>query len=285
MPIHRTLRRFNARRLLPLLLALPTLRAAPGSAQVKIMPLGDSITQASAGYNSYRRPLWLALQAAKYDVNFVGGLTRHEGGPAPSSDFDLDHEGRWGWTTDMMLPEVRQWALNQRPDIVLLHAGTNDCFGEKPVEQIRDNLGRLIDQLRGVNPGVKVLLAQLIPTSPPYEQINARITALNALLPALAGEKTSAQSPVVLVNHNADFSREAGVDHYDGAHPNQRGEEKMAARWYEALRAPALLGTQLPTSLAPGRQLSPAPPASEPRPDPGAVDGAGRCPAHARADL
>jgi hypothetical protein len=220
--------------------------------QVKIMPLGDSITQGSARYDSYRRPLWLKLQQAKYDVNFVGGRTQNEGGPPPNPDFDMDHQGHWGWTTQMLLAETRQWALTHQPDVVLLHAGTNDCFGDKPVEEIRDNLGRLIDQLREGKPEVKVLLAQLIPTAPPYEQLNAKISALNALLPALVREKTSTQSPVVLVNHNTGFSRQENEDFYDGAHPNARGEEKMAARWYEALQAPELLGPRLPLSSTPG---------------------------------
>lgn len=158
----------------------------------------------------------------------------------------------------MLLPEMRQWTRDHQPDIVLLHAGTNDCFGEKPVEEIRNNLGRIIDQLREGKPGVKVLLAQLIPTAPPYEQINAKITALNALLPALAQAKTTDHSPVVLVNQNTGFSRAANEDLYDGAHPNARGEAKIAARWYEALQAPGLLGKQLPLSSAPGRRVSPS---------------------------
>jgi lysophospholipase L1-like esterase len=166
----------------------------------------------------------------------------NKGGLAPAFDFDLDHQGQWGWTTAMLLPEVRQWAQEHQPDIVLLHAGTNDCFSEKPVEEIRDNLGRLIDQLRAGNPKVKVLLAQLIPAAPPYAQINPTITALNALLPALAQAKMSAQSPVVIVDHHTGFSQQAGVDLHDGLHPNAQGEEKLAARWFQALQAPGLLG-------------------------------------------
>ncbi|MGY2134617.1 SGNH/GDSL hydrolase family protein [Hymenobacter sp. HD11105] len=235
-----------------LLLTHSSVLAPCSYGQVKIMPLGDSITQGSARYNSYRRPLWLQLQQAQYDVNFVGGRTQNEGGPPPNPDFDLDHQGHWGWTTAMLLAETRQWAREHQPDIVLLHAGTNDCFSEKPVAEIRDNLGHLIDELRAGNPQVKVLLAQLIPTAPPYEQLNAKITALNALLPALAQAKTSAPSPVVLVDHNTGFSRQANEDFYDGAHPNARGEDKLAARWYQALQAPELLGARLPLSNTPG---------------------------------
>lgn len=225
-----------------LLLAGWVVVSSRGPAPVKIMPLGDSITQGNRTYPSYRRPLWHALQQAHYPVNFVGGKMLNKAGLAPYLDFDLDHQGHWGWTTVMLLPEIREWALRHQPDIVLLHAGTNDCFGGMPVEGIRDNLGRIIDQLRGANPRVKVVLAQLIPSAPPYADLNERITALNKLLPALAREKTTDQSPIVIVDHNTGFSREAGVDLHDGLHPNDQGQAKMAARWYECLQAPELLG-------------------------------------------
>lgn len=225
--------------------------------QVKIMPLGDSITQGSRSYPSYRRPLWRALRRDQYAVNFVGGRLLPKGGLAPSFDFDWDHQGQWGWTTAMLLAESRQWALTHQPDIVLLHAGTNDCFGEQPVEQIRDNLGRIIDQLRAGNPNVKVLLAQLIPAAPPNEQINPKITALNALLPALARAKTRAQSCVVVVDQNTGFSRVAGQDLHDGLHPTARGAAKMAARWYQALQAPGLLGSPPALRASVSRETSP----------------------------
>ncbi|MBC6608918.1 cellulose-binding protein [Hymenobacter sp. BT188] len=210
--------------------------------RVSIMPLGDSITHGNRHYASYRRPLWQKLQQAHYPVNFVGGRLLNKGGLGPHLDFDLHHQGQWGWTTPMLLAESRQWAQDQRPDIVLLHAGTNDCFGDKPVTEIRDNLGAIIDSLRAGNPRVKVLLAQLIPAAPPNERINPRIRALNALLPALAAKKTRAQSPVVIVDQHTGFSQIQNQDLHDGLHPNARGEEKLAARWFQALQAPELLG-------------------------------------------
>lgn len=210
------------------------------------MPLGDSITQGSRSHPSYRRPLWRTLRQAQYAVDFVGGKMLNKGGLAPYLDYDLDHHGHWGWTAAMLLPEVRQWTRKHQPDIVLLHVGTNDCWGQQPVEKIRDNLGRIIDQLRGANPQVKVLLAQLIPSAPPYAELNVRITALNALLPALVRAKSTSQSPIVLVDQNTGFSREAGVDIDDGLHPNAQGEAKMAARWFEALQASGLLDEAAP---------------------------------------
>src|SRR5262245_54038543 len=76
--------------------APPPAPAAP----VRIMPLGDSITQADASHDSYRRPLWKSLQSGGYLVDFVGSSSmNHMGGP-PVRDFDADHEGHWGWRAD-----------------------------------------------------------------------------------------------------------------------------------------------------------------------------------------
>ncbi|MGY2131300.1 GDSL-type esterase/lipase family protein [Hymenobacter sp. HD11105] len=217
------------------------------------MPVGDSITHGDTILDSYRRPLWKKLLAsialAEMDsVDFVGGQESNYDGPPPNPDFDKQHHGHGGWNTTMLLPEVRQWSIDHQPDIILLHAGTNDLVDRKSIESTRDNLGKIIDEVRKANPAMKVLLAQLIPSNISRE-VNDDITALNALLPALANQKSTTESPVVVVDQNTGFSLEEGVDLYDALHPNARGEEKMAERWYEALRLKSILGKPLPVSL------------------------------------
>ncbi len=39
---------------------------------LKIVTIGDSITQAENGQNSYRKELWEQLTVAGYNVDFVG---------------------------------------------------------------------------------------------------------------------------------------------------------------------------------------------------------------------
>ena len=43
------------------------------------------------------------------------------------------------------------------------------------------------------------------------------------------------QPPVFLVDQFVDF--DAQTETYDGIHPNDLGEEKMAQRWFEAIIA------------------------------------------------
>ncbi|WP_426061821.1 GDSL-type esterase/lipase family protein [Hymenobacter sp. B1770] len=204
-------------------------------AQVRIMPIGNSITHGTKDYNSYRRALWHKLRAGGYRVDFVGSQsTNKDGFPAPNPDFDPDHEGHAGWKADELLQKIGGWAASYRPDVLLLHAGTNDIrMGQSPAST-RSELGDIIDKVRQANPSVKVLLAKIIPTVSvaPYE--NDGIRQLNALLPDLAKQKNTAQSPVVIVDQYTGMS--IVTDMYDGIHPNQVGEEKMAVRWYDALQ-------------------------------------------------
>ncbi len=203
------------------------------TAAVRIMPLGDSITQAENGHNSYRRPLWQKLRQANFDVDFVGTFnTLFGGGQPPNADFDLDHQGEWGREAFAVLPKVRKYAEDVRPDIVLLHLGTNDIRSTRfTLAETLDTLGQIIDTLRQVNPSVTVLLATIIPSGDSHAP---RLQELAAAIPSLAARKNTAGSPVVLVDQNSGYDGKA--DNYDDVHPNPRGEEKMAQKWFDALR-------------------------------------------------
>ena len=203
------------------------------------MPLGNSITQGNAQHNSYRRALWFKLRNGGYAVDFVGSQNSNFGGAPPNPDFDLDSEGHWGWRADELLSHIGSWADTYKPDIVLMHAGSNDMIQGQSVESTLVEISQLIDRLRAANPTVKILLSQLIPTT---LAANSNITALNNALPGLANQKNTAQSSVTIVDQNTGFN--ASADTFDGVHPTDGGEEKMAAKWYQALQP--LLATTPP---------------------------------------
>ncbi|HEX8426000.1 GDSL-type esterase/lipase family protein [Hymenobacter sp.] len=208
------------------------------------MPFGDSVTQGAAQHNSYRRPLWIKLQNGGYYVDFVGSQSSNYGGPPQNTDFDLTHEGHWGWRADELLQSVNGWASTYHPDIVLLHVGTNDILQGQSVGSTVGEISQIIDQLRAINPNVKLLLAKLISTT---RSENNTISALSDALVGLAGQKNTTQSSVTIVDQNANFNAQA--DTYDGVHPNENGEEKMASAWYQALQP--LLNTTAPVTLLP----------------------------------
>ena len=199
----------------------------------RIMPLGDSITHGDTTYASYRRPLWKALQTAGLNVDFVGSQQTNHGGNPPHVDFDTDHEGHWGWRTDEILQRIEQWAEIHKPDVFLVHLGSNDLFqGQSPQSTLAE-MHAIIQAVRLSQPMSVFLIAQIIPTTDPG--LNTRIEEMNAGLLTLAREMYTEASPIHLVDQSSGFDPSAHT--YDGVHPNTEGEAVMAGRWFARLKA------------------------------------------------
>jgi acyl-CoA thioesterase-1 len=208
--------------------------AAPQRSKVtvKIMPLGDSITESTRRLNSYRYYLWHVLLDQGYHIDFVGSQYGVGNGPPANPDFDMDHEGHAGWRADEILNHIQTWATAASPDFVLIHIGTNDLSQGQSVASTVNDIRGIIDALRKVNPRIQILLAQLIAkTGVPS------IAVLNGNLPALVADKNRAESPIVLVNQYSGLDPSTMT--YDGTHPNAIGDSHMADRWFEKL-APML---------------------------------------------
>ncbi|OQW33453.1 MAG: hypothetical protein A4E19_03375 [Nitrospira sp. SG-bin1] len=206
----------------------------PASAPVaKIMPLGDSITESAAGQWTYRYFLWHRVKDAGYRIDFVGSMRGAYGGSPVRTDFDMDHEGHSGWRADQILDFlVGGAAAVASPDIVLLHLGTNDLCQGQDIPGTIDEISRIIDLLRKVNPAVAVVLAQSIPST---HGCHAEMPAFVAKLPDLAATKGTTVSPVMVVDQHHGF--DPTVMTWDGLHPNRQGESQMADRWFAALRS------------------------------------------------
>ncbi|GAA3650859.1 GDSL-type esterase/lipase family protein [Streptomyces fenghuangensis] len=210
-----------------------TAAAAPAGAvaePVRIMPLGDSITGSPGCWRSL---LWNRLQEAGHtNVDFVGTL----GPQGCGQPHDGDNEGHGGaLVTDVasrnLLPG---WLSATRPDIVVMHFGTNDVWSNRSPETILAAYSTLVDQMRASNPDMKVLVAQIIPMNPATcGECARRVVALNERIPDWARSESTPESPVIAVDQWTGFS--TGSDTYDGVHPNASGDEKIAARWFPAL--------------------------------------------------
>ncbi|MFK8185844.1 MAG: PA14 domain-containing protein [Phormidesmis sp.] len=199
---------------------------------VRILPLGDSITRAGGEYDSYRRPLWQQLIANGYNkVDFVG--SQGQIGPNAKTDFDDDNEAYGGFRADQIAANIGSWATSAQPDIVLLHLGSNDMIQGQSVDSTIDDIIDIIDTLRTINPNVAVLLAQITPSVD--SRGGQQIEALGNAIPSIVNARNTAESPIILVDQRTGFS--ATDDTYDGLHPDQGGEIKMANRWYDALTA------------------------------------------------
>jgi lysophospholipase L1-like esterase len=207
---------------------------AHAAAPVRIMPLGDSIT-GSPG--CWRALLWNQLQDSGYtDIDFVGTLPA-QGCGVP---YDGDNEGHGGALATGIVSQdlLPGWLSATEPDIVLMHLGTNDVWSGLPTQQILDAYGTLIGQMRANNPDMTVLVAQILPMDPSNCTICAQgVVDLDAAIPGWAAGLSTARSPIVVVDQWTGF--DDATDTYDGVHPNDAGNQKMADRWYASL-APLL---------------------------------------------
>ena len=139
---------------------------------VRIMPLGDSITEGTSGDATWRYWLQKSLESNGCVVDFVGSRRGVRYGQARFSDFDPDHEGHWGWRISQVKAEIDRWASDAKPEIVLLHLGTND-LGSDP-ERIAAGLGAIVTSLRRANPAVEIYLARLIPAAGVPDEVMRR---------------------------------------------------------------------------------------------------------------
>jgi lysophospholipase L1-like esterase len=228
------LRRFGAAAV-GLALAAGLAVAGPAQAEsnggVRVMPLGDSITD---GYNvpgGYRINLWQRMASGGYTVDLVGS-----GFNGPAGLGDHDHEGHSGWRIDQLDANIVGWLQSSAPRTILLHIGTNDINQNYDVANAPARLSALIDKIRANAPTVELFVAQITPESDPT--LESRVNTYNAAIPGIVAQKGP-------MTHLVDMhSAITTGDLADGVHPNGAGYDKMGARWFSALQS-------VPGSLTP----------------------------------
>lgn len=210
-----------------LLLLSPAVHAAPPTDRpVRVMPLGDSITEGGPRSGKWRFPLWEKLTAAGYFITYVGSRSTE------TRIGQILHEGYGGKNVQFLADQLDKSFPSPAPDIVLLHAGHNNDSAEAPVPAMLAATERIIASSRAANPHVIVLLAQVIPSLklPKY----SCLPEFNAALPALAARLSTPDSPVIVVDHATGF--DPATDTLDDrVHPNASGAAKITDRWFEAL--------------------------------------------------
>ncbi|MET7331166.1 cellulose binding domain-containing protein [Nonomuraea sp. NPDC005650] len=214
---------------------------AESNGGVRVMPLGDSITDGFTVAGGYRIDLWQKLVAAGYRVDFVGSLFN-----GPSSLGDHDHEGHSGWRIDQIDANIVTWLRTYQPRTILLHIGTNDMYQNPNGASIR--LATLIDHITGNAPDAEVFVATIIPLN----GADPTVRGYNSAIPGIVQSRAAAGRHVHLVDM---YSALTTADLADGVHPNAGGYSKMANVWYNALRSVpgSLEGTPTPTPTPPGQ--------------------------------
>lgn len=208
------------------------MQAAAEPVEMKVMPMGDSIT---AGVNhstgdGYIFAFFLAMLAApflsKRSLDLVGSQRSGERA-------DRDHEGHPGWRIDQIAGVAACSVEAFRPNVILLHAGTNDMNQDHQLDGAPDRLRGLINEALSDAPEATVLVATLIPSTKAGMQ--AKIDRYNAALPGMVQQLRNEGKRVRLVNMASALTTED----VDGSHPHDAGYDKMADVWVDAMYAAA----------------------------------------------
>jgi lysophospholipase L1-like esterase len=220
-------------RLLVGALAAATLLVAPAGATatpsvqaeaVRVMPLGDSITDGFNVPGGYRIDLWQRLVAAGRTIDFVGSQTN-----GPGSLGDRNHEGHSGWTIAQIDANIVNWLRTYTPRTILLHIGTNDMYGSDPAGAPA-RLSTLLDRITTTAPNADLFVATIVPIS----FADQTVRTFNAQIPGIVQSKVNAGKRVHLVDMYRALTT---ADLADGVHPNAGGYSKMATTWYDALQS------------------------------------------------
>jgi len=216
-------------------------------AEIRIMPVGDSITYddsyADNGSNTrpasvrhaYRNYLWYKLRADYYKVNFVGSRVA---GTAIRPPFDPDNEGYPGETSDFIGNIIYNRLVRFHPDIILLHIGTNDRWRISPSGSYMGGMRHIFDEIdryeNDYEHPVKVLVALIIGRK--HNNFSSFTDNFNRNLRNLVRSRIQNGDKLILVDMQHDAGLDYDHDFRDPAHPTNLGYEKMAQLWYLYLK-------------------------------------------------
>ena len=238
---------------------------------IKIMAIGDSITDDCIANGAWRQYLQPLLDTNGYPFIFVGrqqsvtngGFTKpnHEGYcgavVAPPGVLTSPVHGYAG--TDVYLQKIVPDALtNATPDLVLVLIGANDIGrGRNPFQVATNDMPNLLNIIFSNAPNANVILAKITSlqgaslTGLNYAAYYTNVSIYNAALQSMVnqrrnlGQNVSLADMFSVVNINTMFNS-------DHVHPNATGLQAIAQEWFSRIQAITLTTNQVTSTLIHG---------------------------------
>ncbi|KAI3544900.1 GDSL-like Lipase/Acylhydrolase [Colletotrichum abscissum] len=225
--------------------ATPAGQVIKDGVKLRILPVGDSITVGylSSDGNGYRLKLDEDLSAN--EVVFAGtvyGGNMSDGYYVRQQNRSYFHipnsdklQAAWSGKTIKYIADNVGPSLVQRPNIILLHAGTNDMNPNPAVSTegndpaaAAERLGTLIDQMITACPDATILVAQIVDTCSAEQE--AATVAYQKLIPGIVEQRRNASHHVLAVDFAALGT---GILRDDCIHPTDEGYRTMGDYWYD----------------------------------------------------
>lgn len=259
-------------------------QSAPVSSDVKIMALGDSITDGYWTGGGYRKYLYHELEEMGYsNIDMVGPKGSNSESfqyQGQTVTYDGNYAGYSGYAIQYITgTETRQGILETissdygngnmietyDPDVVLLQIGTNDVLSNYN-DGITDRLENLVDtilaDMDGENDMLYVSTIPNINIAERYDwlwaygmyypndpaaftaKIQGCIDSYNASIQTLVAKKQAEGAKISFADIHSVIDET--TDMHDGVHPNETGYEKMGNYWANLLNSTYLNGNTDP---------------------------------------
>ncbi len=212
---------------------------------VRISCIGDSITQGTGTYSAYRYYLYRDLISAGATFSYVGS----ERSADPRLPSNYQYHGGYGGAfigpnTDgknRSTYDTLSTYLGSGADIALVMLGANNYFHGVDVNNMNEVYQNFIKKIIELSPGITVYCGSMVNQSngsAPDANKGYTSNGLNTILPEIVNSLNQQGYDVKYVDlckitalsgSTGDFNDD------DGTHPNEQGQEKIAAAWCDAI--------------------------------------------------
>lgn len=196
---------------------------------LRILGVGDSITW---GYGSREGDGYFRSLCQHLSTHYL--TTRHTFiGSKTSFSGHYYHEGYPGFgVRQIQRAVVDSGTLAQRPNLILLMAGTNDlCRGTDPAKLAEEELKECLEVLFDACPDAAVLVSQVPPIGREGRQFDAAWRYNRLVGEMVEREREEKGKHVVLVEQDLRWEHMC-----DGLHPNDKGHKEIASGWWEGIQ-------------------------------------------------
>jgi lysophospholipase L1-like esterase len=235
----------------------PSQPGQPPGGSPRIMIVGDSITEGSAGDYTWQYWLYEHLRADGVSPRMVGpnhwlynNVTRTEGDRSYANPrFEHANDSSWGMTVFSEKAAIGATVASYRPDYLLVLLGLDDLFWYGISQSdMAANLASFIAAARAARPHIRIVLGLIPPdihtqTKP---ALAASVATYNHTISSTASQLSTTGSPIAVAR---DGDINVAADLWDGTHPNTNGQIKIAAAFADALAARFHLGRAYPSPL------------------------------------
>jgi lysophospholipase L1-like esterase len=238
---------------------------------LKIMAVGDSITDDCSVNGAWRQYLQPLLETNGYAFTFVGRYSSLASGTFTK----VKHEGICGSVIaapGMMTSSVHDYSgpntylqltlmnalINVIPDLLLVYVGVNDIGrGRNPYVVATNHLPALLDSIFAKAPAANVVVTKVTTlrlanvSSPPYMNYSTNIPIFNTAVQTMVNARRALGQNVFVADIFSAVDPATGLQS-DQLHPNAAGLKAIAREFLSRIEAFTLRTNRTVTYLIPG---------------------------------